>query len=358
MPPVNQELIAQRLNLSRATVSRSLGNHPAISTETRRRVHAMAEKLGYQQSPGRVGRRGKDSRALTIGVLIGIPAEKVEMATFPYILRGIQARAEIEHVTIDVSYQAPADFHPETDQQSLIRTMRQGNWRGTILIYPFAEKAVEMISQRVSTVAVLESYSQPGIDIIDTDDASAIVALVERLGDAGHERIGFLSWDYPVGGHWVARRFSGYVEALFLQGLPFKPEWVLNVAKHTPRLSPAQTADAVARIVREDHVTAWVCAADHQAYQLALDLPQRGLRVPEDVSITGFDGLDPAGGQKRVTSMRVPHEQIGSSAVTRLINRIHHPSAPRRKILVEAEYVQGETIARLPAIKTDPTALT
>ena len=60
----------------------------------------------------------------------------------------------------------------------------------------------------------------------------------------------------------------------------------------------------------------------------------------------GFDGLDPATGQKRITSMRVPHEQIGSAAVTRLVNRIQHPTAPRRKILVEAELVAGETIAK------------
>jgi LacI family transcriptional regulator len=323
MSQVNQELLAKRLNLSRATVSRSLANHPAISAETRQRVQALAEKLGYQQSPGRVGRRGRNSRALTIGVLIGVPAGNVVMATFPYILKGIRERAEIERVTIDVCYQAPADFHPESGRQPVFRNMRQGNWRGVVLIYPFAEKAVEMISQRLCTVAVLESYNQPGIDIIDTDDASAMVALVERLADAGHKRIGFLSWDYPIGGHWVARRFSGYVEALFLQGLPFRPEWVLNVDKNTPRLSPAHTADA-----------------------LAIDLPLRGLRVPEDVSITGFDGLDPATGQKRITSMRVPHEQIGSAAVTRLVNRIQHPTAPRRKILVEAELVAGETIAK------------
>ena len=347
MPPLNQELIAQRLNLSRATVSRSLANHPAISEETRRRVQAMAAELGYQQSPGRIGRRGKNSRALTIGVLIGIPAEKVVMATFPYILRGIQHRAEVDHVTIDVCYQAPADFHPESTRQPIFRNMRQNNWRGVILIYPFEEKAVEMISRRLSTVAVLESYSRPAIDIIDTDDASAIASLVERLAAAGHRRIGFLSWDYPVGGHWVARRFSGYIEALFNLGLEFNESWVINVRRNLPPVKPPQVADTVARLVREERVTAWVCAADHQAYQLAQDLPLRGLRVPEDCSITGFDGLDPAHGQKRVNSMRVPHEQIGSAAVARLVNRIQHPTAPRRKILVEAQYIAGDTIAPL-----------
>src|SRR6478735_43857 len=228
MTNVNQELIAQRLGLSRATVSRSLANHPAISAETRKKVQEMAAKLGYQQTPGRAGRRGKNSRSFTIGVMIGVPAGNVVMATFPYILKGIRDRAEIERVTIDVCYQAPADFHPESSRQPVFRNMRNGDWRGTILIYPFAEKAVELISKRLCTVA-------------------------------GHKRIGFLSWDYPIGGHWVARRFSGYIEALFHHGLPFRPEWIINVEKNVPKLTPSQVADAVAEKIRAEHVTAWVC---------------------------------------------------------------------------------------------------
>ena len=351
MQPVNQDLIATRLNISRTTVSRSLANHPAISAETRAKVLSMADELGYRQSPGRAVRRhSKSSRALTIGVLIGIPAENVVMATFPYILKGIRERAEMERVKVDVYYQAPGDFHPEESRQSVFRHIRNGDWRGTVLIYPFAEAAVETISRKISTVSVLESYSQPGIDIIDTDDASAILSLVECLRAAGHQRIGVVSWTYPIGGHWVARRFSGYVEALFIHGLEFHPEWVFNVHKNSARLTPAEVADAVARKIKDSGVTAWVCAADHQAYQLMQDLPARGIRVPEDCSITGFDGLEPTAGLRRVTSMRVPHEHIGSSALTRLINRIEHPASPRRKILVEAQLVQGESIAG-PAVR-------
>ncbi len=346
MPSVNQDLIATRLKISRTTVSRSLANHPAISAETRAKVMSMAEELGYRQSPGRATRRHtKSARTLTIGVLIGIPAENVVMATFPHILKGIRERAEVERVKVDVYYQSPGDFHPEENRQSVFRHIRNGDWRGTILIYPFAESAVAMISQKISTVAVLESYDQPGIDIIDTDDASATLTLVESLHAAGHRRIGFVSWTYPIGGHWVARRFSGYVEALFMLGLEFNPEWVLNVHKSSPRLTQAEIADAVARNLKDSGVTAWVCAADHQAYPLMQDLQAKGIRVPEDCSITGFDGLEPPAGLRRLTSMRVPHEHIGSSALTRLINRIEHPAAPRRKILVEAQLTPGESIA-------------
>ncbi|MEO6992847.1 MAG: LacI family DNA-binding transcriptional regulator [Lacunisphaera sp.] len=349
MASVNQDLIAAKLNISRTTVSRSLANHPAISVETRAKVHSMAEELGYRQSPGRASRRhSKTSRAITIGVLIGIPAENVVMATFPYILKGIRERAEVERVKVDVYYQPPGEFHSESNRQSVFRHIRNNDWRGTILIYPFTESAVEMIARKISTVAVLESYSHPGIDVIDTDDAQAVLELVECLHAAGHRRIGFLSWYYPIGGHWVARRFSGYVEALFVHGLDFNPSWVISVHKNASRLTPSEIADAAARITKTEGVTAWVCAADHQAYQLIQDLQARGIRVPEDCSITGFDGLEPAAGVRRATSMRVPHETIGSSGLTRLINRIEHPSSPRRKILVEAELVNGETIAAPP----------
>jgi LacI family transcriptional regulator len=346
VPSVNQDLIATRLKISRATVSRSLANHPAISEETRAKVLSMAEELGYRQSPGRAARRhSKSSRSLTIGVLVGIPAENVVMATFPYILKGIHERAEVERVKVDVYYQPPGDFHPEESRQSVFRHIRNGDWRGTILIYPFAEAAVDMIARKISTVSVLESYTQAGVDIIDTDDASAVMTLVEKLHAAGHQRIGFVSWTYPIGGHWVTRRFSGYVEALFALGLEFHPEWVINVHKKAAPLLPPAVTNAVERQIKEAGVTAWVCAADHVAYPLIQELPLRGIRVPEDCSITGYDGLEAPDGLNPVTSMRVPHEQIGSSALTRLMNRIGHPAAPRRKILVEAEYVAGKTIA-------------
>lgn len=347
MARINQTLIAERLKLSRATVSRSLANHPAISAETRTLVHNMAEKLGYRMSIGRMSRRhAKGAKKITVGVLIGIPAENVVMATFPHILKGIRDRAEIERVKVDVYYQAPGDFHVDsTDRQPAFKHMRDADWRGAILIYPFAESAVQMISKRLSTVAVLENYDHPGIDIIDTADASGVVTMMDCLRAAGHTRIGFASWSYPIGGHWVACRFSGYVESLFLHGLEFNPEWVLNVRRKETPLTPIQVSDAIARLVRTAGVTAWVCAADHQAYPIISDLRDRGIRVPEDCSITGFDGLEPPPGLPRATSMRVPHEHIGASALTRLINRLERPSAPRRKILVESELVTGSTIA-------------
>ena len=345
---VNQQAIAERLKLSRTTVSRSLANHPAISADTRAQVQALAAKMGYRGNPGRTIRRSRQSKPLTIGILIGVPAENVAMATFPFILQGIRERAGMEHVSIDVCFENPASFDRAVRPQNVFRNIRSGDWRGTVLIYPFPEETVAMIARKISAVAVLESYGTPGIDTIDTDDSVGILALVSRLAAAGHSRIGFLTWEYPVVGHWATRRFGGSVEALVSLGLAFRPEWTINVHKAGPHIPEDDITAHVARRVKEDGVTAWVCAADHQAYRLMEELPALGINVPADCSVTGFDGLEPPAGLRRLASIRVPHEDIGASAVARLLSRIVHPKAPRRKILVEGLLVEGETIAPPP----------
>lgn len=348
---LNQQRLAEQLNLSRTTVSRSLANHPAISAETRARVQALATEMGYRGIPSRSVRRSRGSKPATIGVLIGVPAQNVAMATFPFILQGIRDRAEIENLSIDVCFEKPALLDPSSKRQSIFRHIRAGDWRGTVLIYPFPEPAVDVISRKISTVAVLESYASSGVDTIDTDDSAAILTLVTKLRDHGHRRIGFITWDYPVGGHWSIRRFGGYVEALFQLGLEFRPEWLINISRHVPHLSELGPGipDRVVQLMAQDRVTAWVCAADHQAYHLIRELQARGLRVPQDCSITGFDGLQPPAGLPQVASMAVPHADIGSSAVARLVSRILHPNSPRRKILVEARLVDGVTIGPAPA---------
>lgn len=305
--------------------------------------------MGYRGNPARTIHRSRQSKPLTIGILIGVPAKDVAMATFPFILQGIRERAGMDHVAIDVCFENPASFDPAVRPQIIFRNIRNNDWRGTILIYPFPEQTVAMIARKISAVAVLESYGTPGIDTIDTDDSVGILALAMRLVEAGHTRIGFLTWEsYAVVGHWAMRRFGGYVEALFSLGLQFRPEWTVNVHKAGPHIKWENITDHVLGLIRGEGVTAWVCAADHQAYRLMEELQVRGVRVPEDCSVTGFDGLEPPQSLRRLASIRVPHEDIGASAVARLLNRIVHPKAPRRKILVEGLLVEGETIAPPP----------
>jgi len=349
MSSINHNVIAERLNLSRATVTRSLANHPSISAETRDRVLELAKELGYVRSPGRAIRRKKLSKNVTVGVLVGVRDRAPGTATFPFILKGIQQHAAYEQATIDVCYQNPDEFDPEGRRHRVFGQIRAANWRGVILIYPFSEPAIESLSRRITTVAALEDYVALGVDSIDTDHSAGIVALVQRLVRAGHRRIGFAAWHYPIGGHWTVRRFAAFVEGMLSQDVPLHLDWHLNVHPGTPELNREQLADAVVQRIRRDGVTAWVCAADHQAYELIRDLAARGVSVPRDCSVTGFDGIEPPYGLRPLTTALVPHEDIGAAALGRVMNRLLNPKSPARKILVGAEIVAGETVAPPPA---------
>jgi len=348
MSRINQERIARQLKISRATVSRSLSNHPSISAETRASVLELAAKYGYRSSPARTLHRRSSGKPLTIGVLIGISQANRALSTFPYILKGIQERAEIDRIAVDVCYQDPMQLSPDAPRQAAFRKIRAANWRGALLIYPFPHKAVAMIARKISTVALLEDYPELGLDSIDVDDTAGIVTLVRSLVEKGHRRIGFVAWRYRVGVHWTLRRFGAFTEGIFGEGLEFHPEWAINVHKNSPPLEAVGIAHEVARLTRDAGVTAWVCAADHQAYHLLQDLRTLGVNVPRDCSVTGFDGIEPPPGAPRLTSMRVAHEDIGSSALVRLTSRMLNPQAPRRKILVEASIVAGETVSTPP----------
>ncbi len=344
MKPPNQQQLARLLNLSRTTVSRSLSNHPAIHPDTRSKVQSLASKLGYRNAPTRVVRRSKQSKPLTIGVLIGMPAVNLGMATFPAVLQGIRDRASIDHVAVDVVSQDPADLNPQNLRQPVFRQIRASDWRGVVLIYPFAPEVVDHLSKKISTVSVLTEYDHLQIDTIDTDH-SDIIGVIGRLARLGHRRVGFVTWHYPVGGRWASRRFASYAEGIFQHGLIFDPVWTVNIHhEQAPLASPAAVAEYVARQTRDAGVTAWVCAADHQAYQLIADLRVCGLEVPRDCSITGFDGITPPPGMPQLTTLAVAHADIGGSAVSRLLSRILHPTSPRRKILVETSLIEGATI--------------
>jgi LacI family transcriptional regulator len=347
-PAVNQEAIAKRLNLSVATVSRSLANHLSISTETRASVIRVAEELGYQRKPAQKGSSSDRSRSTPIGVFVGLQPNSSPLATFPLILKGIQERAISEGISIEVSYQDPNQINPDTRSNAVMRQVREGKWRGIILIYPYLSAFVEALAQKIPVVSTMEDYDGLSIDSIDTNHYTGVVAMINRLAALGHRRIGFVTWAYPTSGHWSAQRFAAYVSGVFTNGLEFRLDWIFNVNKSTPTFSISSLADEIARKVREEGVTAWVCAADHQAYQLMLDLNARGIRVPEDCSITGFDGIEPPPSLKPVTSQRVPNETIGSAALARLLNRIQHPKSHQRKILVETQFVEGATIAKPP----------
>lgn len=340
MPKVNQQALAEYLNISQTTVSRTFSNHPSINPETKALVLEAAAKLGYKPNLSRVRKSARGKVQTTVGVIISMPKQYNESAeTFQYMLKGISDRASIEDMILDVIYTEPTNF----DKEALLKKVRSGKWDGAILIYPFEDDVIGSLSSKISCVSIVENYRKTLVDSIDVDRDGGFHTLLEHLKGQGHRKIGFFTWKYTVPTEWVYSRFGSYIENLYSLGLDFNPDYVLNLQKDDC-LSPEDGAKEIARLVSEG-VTAWVCPADHQVFQLMDDLEKLGVSVPEDCSITGFDGIDTMSDHKQLTTIRVPYQEMGRSAINQLLRRIEHPTVARRHIQVDGDFIAGETVA-------------
>ncbi len=344
MAKINQEELAKLLNLSQTTISRSLANHPAINADTKALVLETAAKLGYSQRIKRPSQDEASSQPNILGVLISMPKQHSGPSeTFQEVLRGIADKSTFHDSILDVVYHDLDDDNPA----QLIRRIKASRWKGAILIYPIERTLAHDIAHLAACVSIVENYRHDRIDSVDVDQSDGIISLVTRLKQSGHRRIGFMTWVYSVTTPWVMHRFGSYVEGLYNNGLEFDPNFVINIGPGKA-LEPHECAARVHELVKKG-VTAIVCPADHQAYQLMQDLEKLGLKVPEDLSLTGFDGIPPPLRYKQLATVKVAYEELGRSAVHQLLRRMEQPSAPRRHILVDGDILEGSTIRNLNA---------
>lgn len=339
MPSANQHEIARILNLSQPTVSRSLANHPAINAETKALVWETAVRLGYQQKVNQLRKGVRSNKPFVVGIIISIPHRfQSKSETFAPVLRGLSEKSTSENITLDVVHHEPADG----DSKALLRRIKQAGWQGCILFHPLPLSVLQTIERTVPCVSIVENYKNSFIDCVDVDQAGGIFDLVQQLVQAGHRRIGFFSWTYEVEAPWVQHRLGSFVEALYRFDLPFNSDDCVNI-RISDSLQPDEASTIAAERVRGG-VTAFCCAADHQAYPLIAELNRQGVGVPDDCSITGFDGIEPHPGLAQIATVRVPYDELGRSAINQLLRRIEQPTAPRRHLLVDGELIRGESI--------------
>ncbi len=351
MSQVNQQDIADQLKISRATVSRCFTNHPGINPITRARVFDLAARLGYLHMETRTPDDGRPQRRLRVGVLICTDIEEFNRPDYDSpgqsLLEGTSEFGLLDEVTTEVRYIDPSAQTLDHPTYREIESLRKRLWDGILLIYPFPHSTIDHLLLQYPVVSLVEQYGRTELNSVDVDHYKGIAILINHLRALGHERIGFYSKPYPVEAGWSYRRFSAYVEKITRLGWPYRGEDVVNVHPQH-RLTLEESYDHVQAQVHEG-VTAWLCAADHQAYDLIEGLTRRGLSVPSDVSVTGFDGIRQPEGRPLLTTMEIPYREIGMTGSKRLHDLIQKRFMQPQHILVSSHFREGSTTARPPA---------
>ena len=347
MDRVNQQTLADRLGLSRATVSRCFTNHRAINPSTRARVFDLAAELGYRYMELRTPSAGRARRTMVLGVLICHPATPAIDDRFESprqrLLDGVSQLAQLHGVQLSVHYVDPDETTVEGASYQAITALRRSSWDGALLIHAFPDQVIEAIVGRMPCVSLLEQYQHTYLNCIDVDHHHGIYSLMDLLVENGHDRIGFFSVYPALGTYWATHRFSAYFEKLLALGLPYRPADVINVTQ-VPAL-PEEEALRRMHAQSSDGVTAWICANDAAAYAAMSHLAAaHGLRVPEDVSVAGFDGIQPPNGSREATTVETPFREIGRTGAGRLLRLIERPFDPPQHTFVRGQLRRGETV--------------
>lgn len=326
--PITIHDVARKTNLSVATVSRALASSDLVAHATRERVLAAAKQLGYH--PNRAARSLVTGKTGNFGVIV----PDLNNPFYPNILKGAQSRAHECGHSILV---ADGDEDPAAEE-SLVHVMAK-QVDGVIICAPFAsDESLRKLAETTSLVLI--NRSLPGIPAVLMDFLGGMTAVVDHLVELGHRRCAFLNGPSIS---WSAReRRRGIRAAAQQKGLefvefgPFEPKYDGGIEACDHALNSG--------------FTAIVAYNDLMALGVLSRLAALGIRVPQEMSVVGFDDvLYATMCAPSLTTVTVPMEAAGSAAVDLLLERVrtgdksrdaaHHQKLPTRLI------VRGTTAA-------------
>ncbi len=347
MAEVNQQLIAERLLISRATVSRCFTNHPGINPVTRARVFQVAAEIGYTHLENRSSSAKRKTKKTTFGVLICSEEEEYYHGDYQnpseQILAGVTECAQLNGANVEVHLVDPKARGLADPSYLRIEKLRR-RWSGLLLVYPFPDSVLEQLVPLMPLVSLVEQFDHTAIDCVDVDHYKGISAAIEHLVERGHRRIGFFTRRYQVEASWSFRRYAAFIEKMVRLRLPVAPGDIVNMFP-AQELSDQESIEYAAQRTC-DGVTAWVCAADHQAYDLIRGFRQRQIDVPGMVSVTGFDGIEAPLDCPELGTNQIPFREIGATGTQRLVERVRKRFGSAQHVLIDCPFRPGATIDR------------
>lgn len=267
--------IAQALGITAAAVSKALNDKPDIGAALKERVRAEAVRQGFV--PNRSARQLATGSSRTLGVYLLNRFGRTVREYFGYhLLDGLLARAQEADFDLVLLQDCDAEGLP----LDWVGHARQRGVAGLVVfgLDSTSGQGTEFAGCGMPVVAV--DTPAPGLSLVSSDQRSGMAAAVRHLRELGHQRIGYIGLR---GAGWVAgERLAGFRDGL---GGADGPDLAAVLDLAGGQRAADELLDA------HPGLTALACATDLQAYGALAALRRRGLRVPEDISLTGFDDL-------------------------------------------------------------------
>jgi DNA-binding LacI/PurR family transcriptional regulator len=322
--------VAQRANVSIATVSRTINRNPTVNPKMAKRVWEVIKELNYLPDT--------QARALVSGRsrLLGLIVSEITNPFFPELIQGF------EDVAVEHGYEiliGSTNYDPER-MRGCIRRMVERKAEGVaVMTFGIEEPLLDQLADRkIPLVFVDVGPDRPGISLLRVDYHYGIRQGVQHLAALGHREIAFVTG--PLRLHSAHSRLAAFRRAVQECGIVVDPKWIIE-GDHTME---GGIAAAEKLLAQAELPTAVMCSNDMTAIGVLHKAYRAGLRVPDHLSIIGFDNI-------HLTQMTIPPLttiqmscfDLAREAVMALRAHVEQTPVPKRNYPIETKLVVRET---------------
>lgn len=343
--------VAKKAGVSPKTVSRVLNGDAPVRQQTRDAIEAAINALGYV--PSNAARMMRSNKSGLIGLITGAIShglEPTEPEGLPdlFIVQGIQQMMAESGKTLMI-----ADTNNVAGRvPHLIKTFLQHRVEGLIYVADHHKKVELPDIPAACPIVLANCFDDVGHPAILPDDRTGQRELVTKLIENGHRRIAYLTLDKTLVA--TGLRTKGYRDALAKAGLPYDDDLVMMGYEEGREKDSQLLVQAVERLVSLDQPPSVICCGnDEMALRLYGILRSRNIRVPDDISVAGYDNyrviaetLFPP-----LTTVELPYFKLGQTAADHLLRLI----SGEEDVPESPGLLQGPVFWRDSVIKPDPT---
>lgn len=338
---INLKQLSELLQLSQTTISLVLNHSPnakSIPAHTRERIREAAIK--YQYRPNYFARSLRSSRSMSIGVVVPDMSD----GYFTLVMHAVEKYL----IKSKYFYFTASHFREKELTEEYVRMLLERAVDGLLLLdTPVA------VETTVPMVALSAHNPGPGVTNIVLDHDLAAVQALTHLKELGHERIAVMRGPAKISDSGY--RWQGIVKASEKLGLSILPELTMTLEELDQ--TPVHGYRAMRKLLRDTRdFTAVFCFNDICALGAIRAIDDAGLRVPQDVSVVGFDDIaNAAFHQPSLTTIQQPLREMGTRAARILLDRINHPAKTYPlEVVMEPKLIVRESTGP-SRIKSDST---
>ena len=329
---ITSQDVADMAGVSRTTVSLVLNNVQGvnISENTRQRVREAAEKLGY--IPNATAQALASRRARAIGLIMTRSPHHIASDTFlPQIIGGLlevvrenKLRLLIESVKV------------EHQDRAYLELVRAKHIDGMILLTPrIDDTALKKLEDADVPAVLMGRLNNSNLYSVDVDNRRSAKMAVNYLIELGHKNIACIA-NAPSSYSAAPDRVAGYKDALLEAGIPFN-ENLVRYADFDPQSGFESMQNLLTSGVK---FTAAFIASDNVAIGVKSALRKANLKIPDDISIIGFDDIPWAQySDPPLTTVRLPAEELASEACMMLLGLMKSSTPDKRHVVLNTELV-------------------